>query len=301
MDFNDVPASANRHMLTDVLRGELGFKGWVVTDASAVHNLVRQGYAPDLAEASIRALMAGVDMEMSMAPNAFATLAESVRAGKVPVKRLDEAVRRVLVAKLMMGLFENPYVDEAAAEAVLNDPAHKAASQAAAERALVLLKNDGQALPLDAASVKRVAVIGAMADSPGDTTVSLAFSQKDAVTIFKGVRERLKGVAEVETLPGVQLGRLNPSPLDGLIRPAPRWTPEQANAEIQKAVDLAKRSDVVDHDIGRRHQYEFGARLAVRSCAAGRSAQAARCCACHWQESGGRFDERPPAGPDRGV
>ncbi|MBP6580171.1 MAG: glycoside hydrolase family 3 C-terminal domain-containing protein [Sphingorhabdus sp.] len=250
MDFNDVPASANRHMLTDVLRGELGFKGWVVTDASAVHNLVRQGYAPDKAEASIRALMAGVDMEMSMAPNAFATLADSVRAGKVPMKRLDEAVRRVLVAKLMMGLFENPYVDEAAAETVLNDPAHKVASQAAAERALVLLKNDGQALPLNAASVKRVAVIGAMADSPGDTTVSLAFSQKDAVTIFKGVRERLKGVAEVETLPGVQLRRLNPSPLDGLIRPAPRWTAEQADAEILKAVELAKRSDVVVMTLG---------------------------------------------------
>lgn len=250
MDFNDVPASANRHMLTDVLRGEMGFQGWVVTDASAVHNLVKQGFASDMEDASVRALMAGVDMEMSMAPNAFASLAGAVKAGKVPMKRLDEAVRRVLVAKVKMGLFENPYVDEAAAEAVMNDPAHAAASQAAAERAMVLLKNDGQALPLDAGSVKRVAVIGAMADSAADTTVSLAFSQKDAVTIFKGVRARLNGLAEVETVPGVQLRRLNPSPLDGLIRPAPRWTPEQADTEIQKAVDLAKRSDVVIMTLG---------------------------------------------------
>lgn len=250
MDLNDVPASANRHMLTDVLRGELGFKGWVVTDASAVHNLVKQGYAADKNEASIRALMAGVDMEMSMAPNAFASLADSVRAGTVPMKRLDEAVRRVLVAKYLMGLFDNPYVDEAAAEKIINDPAHKAASQAAAERALVLLKNDGQALPLDAKAAKRVAVIGAMADSPGDTTISLAFSQKDAVTIFKGVRERLNGFAEVETVPGVQLRRVNPSPLDGLIRPPARWTPEQAAAEIQKAVELAQRSDVVIMTLG---------------------------------------------------
>lgn len=250
MDFNDVPASANSYLLNDVLRGELGFKGWVVTDASAVHNLVKQGFAPDKAEASSRALMAGVDMEMSMAPNAFATLADQVRAGKVPMKRVDEAVRRVLVAKYLMGLFDNPFVDEAAAEKVINDPAHLAASQAAAERALVLLKNDAQALPLDPAAVKRVAVIGSMADSAGDTTVSLAFSQKDAVTVFKGVRARLAGVAEVETVPGVQLRRLNPSPLDGLVRPAPKWTPEQAAAEIQKAVDLAQRSDVVIMTLG---------------------------------------------------
>jgi len=250
MDINEVPASANHHVLTDVLRGEMGFSGWVVTDASAVHNLVKQGYAADTAEASISALMAGVDMEMSMAPNAFATLVGSVRAGRVPMRRLDEAVRRVLVAKYQMGLFENPYVDVAASQMVINDPSHLAASQAAAERALVLLKNDGQALPLNPASVKHVAVIGAMAVSPGDTTVSLAFSQRDAVTVFKGVRARLVGVAEVETVPGVQLRRLNPSPLDGLIRPAPRWSPEVAAAEIQNAVDLAMRSDVVIMTLG---------------------------------------------------
>jgi beta-glucosidase len=250
MDFNDVPVSANRRLLTDILRGELGFKGWVVTDASAVHNLVKQGFANDTADAAVRALVAGVDMEMSMAPNANITLVESVRSGKVPVERLDEAVRRVLMAKYRMGLFENPYVDAAAAQKVISDPAHAAASQAAAERALVLLKNDGQALPLKPADFKRVAVIGPMADAPGDTTVSLAFSQKDAVTIFKGVRERLKGIATVETTPGVQLTRLNPSPLDGLMRPGPRWTPEEAAAEIGKAVELATRSDVVIMTLG---------------------------------------------------
>lgn len=250
MDFNDVPASANRYLLIDLLRGELGFKGWVVTDASAVHNLVKQGFAADKADAAIRALTAGVDMEMSMAPNAFSTLVDSVKSGKVPMKRLDEAVRRVLIAKFEMGLFENPYVDVAQAQQVLSDPAHAAASERAAERALVLLKNDTHALPLAPAGLKHVAVIGAMADSPGDTTVSLAFSQKDAVTIFKGVRDRLKGVAEVETVPGVQLRRLNPSPLDGLVRPAPKWTPEEAAAEIQKAADLASRSDIAIMTLG---------------------------------------------------
>jgi beta-glucosidase len=247
MDLNDIPASANRHMLTTVLRGELGFKGWVVTDASSVHNLVKQGYATDKADASERALMAGVDMEMSTAPNAFATLVASVRSGKVPMKRLDEAVLRVLTAKYQMGLFENPYVDVANAEKVSQDPAHMAAAEQAAERSLVLLKNDGAALPLDDSKLKRVAVIGPMADSPRDTTLSLAFPQDvdKAVTIFQGVRDRLGDKAVVTTAPGVQLARLNPSPLAGLIRPAPRWSADQAADELNKAVKLAAESDVV--------------------------------------------------------
>ena len=254
MDLNDVPASANKWLLNDLLRGELGFKGWVVTDASAVHNLVKQGFATDKADASERAILAGVDMEMSTAPNAFSTLAASVRAGKVPMKRLDEAVRRVLLAKIRMGLFENPYVDVAAAQIVLNDPAHGAAAQLAAERSLVLLKNDGAALPLSAASLKHVAVIGPMADSPRDTTLSLAFPQDaaKAVTVFKGVSERLAGIATVETAPGVQLARLNPSPLVMLLGSTPRWTAAQTADELQKAVTLAARSDVVILTLGEK-------------------------------------------------
>ena len=254
MDLNDVPASANKWLLTDVLRGELGFKGWVVTDASSVHNLVKQGFAADKADASERAILAGVDMEMSTAPNAFATLAASVRAGKVPVKRLDEAVRRVLLAKIRMGLFENPYVDVAAAQTVLNDPTHAAAAQVSAERSLVLLKNDGAALPLSAATLKRVAVIGPMADSPRDTTLSLAFPQDaaKAVTVFKGVSERLNGIATVETAPGVQLARVNPSPLVMLLGRTAPWTAAQTADELQKAVMLAARSDVVILTLGEK-------------------------------------------------
>jgi beta-glucosidase len=254
MDLNDVPASANKTTLTDVLRGELGFKGWVVTDASAVHNLVKQGFATDKTDAAARALLAGVDMEMSMAPNAFSTLADSVRSGRVPMRRLDEAVRRVLVAKYRMGLFQNPYVDVSAAQQILNDPAHAAASQAAAERTLVLLKNDGGALPLVAGAHQRVAVIGPMADSPSDTTISLAFPQDaaKAVTVFKGVRDRLNGMATVETAPGVQIARLMPSPLAMLLGPVKRWTATQSAEEMQKAIDLARQSDVVIMTLGEK-------------------------------------------------
>ncbi len=247
MDLNDVPASANKFALTNLLRGELGFKGWVVTDASAVHNLVKQGFATDKADAAARALMAGVDMEMSMSPNAFATLTESVRLGRVPMERIDEAVRRILIAKVRMGLFENPYVDVAAARRVLDDPSRVAASEAAAERSLVLLRNENAVLPLNPAALKRVAVIGPMADSAGDTTLSLAFPQDaaNAVTIFKGVRDRLKASATVETAPGVQISRLIPSPITMMLGQKVPWSAAQAADELQKAVDLARRSDTV--------------------------------------------------------
>ncbi|WP_238995509.1 glycoside hydrolase family 3 N-terminal domain-containing protein [Sphingomonas solaris] len=265
MDLNDVPASANKRLLTDILRGDLGFKGWVVTDASAVHNLVKQGFAADGADASVRAITAGVDMEMSTAPNAFSTLVASVRAGKVPMKRIDEAVRRVLMVKYRLGLFENPYVDAAAAERITSDPAHAMAAQVAAERSLVLLKNDGNALPLVAGAQKRVAVIGAMADSPGDTTLSLAFPQDavKAVTVFKGISERLSGIATVETTPGVQLSRLVPSPLAMLLGPVTPWTPAQAADELKKAVGLAARSDVVILTLGEK--IEMSSEQASRS------------------------------------
>ena len=254
MDLNDVPASANKTTLTDILRGELGFKGWVVTDASAVHNLVKQGFATDTSDAAARALMAGVDMEMSMAPNAFATLVDAVKSGRVPMKRLDEAVRRILVAKYRMGLFENPFVDVAAAQKVLDDPAHMAAAQAAAERALVLLKNDGGILPLAPGAHKRVAVIGPLADAAGDTTLSLAFPQDaaKAITVFKGIRERLDGAATVETAPGVQIARLYPSPITMMLGMAKRWTADQSAAELKKAVDLAGQSDAVVMVLGEK-------------------------------------------------
>jgi beta-glucosidase len=265
MDINDVPASANKVMLTDILRGELGFKGWVVTDASAVHNLVKQGFAVAEADASARALMAGVDMEMSAAPNAFSTLVQSVRTGNVPIKRLDDAVRRVLIAKYRMSLFENPYVDAVAAEKVLNDPTHAAAAELAAEKSLVLLKNDKSALPLDAGALKHVAVIGPMADSPRDTALSVAFPQDAAkvMTIFKGVSERLKGVANVETAPGVQIARLYPSPLAMLLGMPKRWSAAQATGELQKAVDLAKQADVVILTLG--EQIDMSSEQASRS------------------------------------
>lgn len=256
-DLNDVPAVGNKWLLTDVLRGQMEFKGWVVSDANGTKNQVVQHFARDEADAAVRSITAGNDMEMSFGPAASAeTIAASVRAGRMPVATLDQAVRRILIAKFKMGLFESPFVDEARAKATLAAPAHRDAAQAAAERALVLLKNDG-ILPLAAGSHQRIAVIGAHADSKRDMLGSWAFQfdLAETVTLFEGVRDRLGGRARVETAPGVQLRRAVPSMFESITIPGqapkePRWDAERAAREFDRALDLARKSDLVILTLG---------------------------------------------------
>lgn len=247
MDFNDVPASASRRLLTDILRGELGFKGWVVSDANAIHSQVKQHFAADAGDAAVRAMKAGNDMEMVLLAPAFATLADSVKAGKLPVETVDRSVRRILAAKIAMGLFEKPYADEAEAKRVLADPAHRATAERAAERSLVLLRNEGGLLPLAPGAHKKVAVIGPVADSPDDTVGPWAFvyDRDETVTLFEGVRDRLGRGASVQTAAGVQLARSFPSGLEMFQPPPPAWTAERRATEFEQAVKLAGESDLI--------------------------------------------------------
>ena len=113
MSLNGVPATGNAWLLTHVLRDTWGFKGFVVSDASAVLSLVTQGFAANSEDAAVRALKAGVDMEMTppMKQPAMATLPDALKVGKITAAEIDNAVRLVLEAKIRMGLFEHPYVD----------------------------------------------------------------------------------------------------------------------------------------------------------------------------------------------
>ena len=142
MDLNGVPAAGNQWLLNDVLRDGLGFDGFVVSDAQAVHDLATHHFAADLSDAAARALNAGNDMEMTFVDPAFDHLVAAVEDGRVTTETLDTAVRRVLEAKVRLGLFENPYVDEAEAQQVLADPAHREVAKIAAQRSAVLLRNE---------------------------------------------------------------------------------------------------------------------------------------------------------------
>ncbi len=161
--ISGVPAHGNTHTLTDILKHEWGFDGFVVSDWAGVDEMITHGFAADGADAARLALNAGVDMEM-----VSTDLADSgkqlLKSGRIGKDRLDEAVARVLRVKFRLGLFEHPYVDEAAA-VTGPTPATRAAARDVAGRSMVLLKNDKSALPLDPA-VRSVAVVGPFADSP---------------------------------------------------------------------------------------------------------------------------------------
>ncbi|MEV0318119.1 glycoside hydrolase family 3 N-terminal domain-containing protein [Streptomyces sp. NPDC050658] len=160
--ISGVPAHANPHTLIDVLRGEWGFDGLVVSDWNGVDELIAHGFAEDGADAARLALAAGVDMEMASTDLARHGK-KLLGGGRISERRLDEAVARVLRLKFTLGLFEHPYVDEGAAVDKPSAAARKAARETAA-RSMVLLKNDGNALPLKA-STGSIAVVGPFGDS----------------------------------------------------------------------------------------------------------------------------------------
>ena len=160
-DLNGEPVSGSRYLLTDVLRGELGFEGIVVSDWTSVSELVNHRVAADRRAAARLAFDAGVDMDMC-SESYVEHLGGLIDAGLITPERLDEACRRVLTAKFQLGLFERPYTDPARAAEAQSPPEHRALARRAAARGLVLLQNNGL-LPL-ARGVRRLAVIGPLAD-----------------------------------------------------------------------------------------------------------------------------------------
>ncbi|MEV2257005.1 glycoside hydrolase family 3 N-terminal domain-containing protein [Streptomyces sp. NPDC050147] len=160
--ISGVPAHGNSHTLTDVLSKEWGFDGFVVSDWNGVDELVAHGFAEDGADAARLALNAGVDMEMASTDLARHGK-KLLSGGRISEQRLDEAVTRILRLKFALGLFDRPYVDEGAAIDKPSAEARKAARETAA-RSMVLLKNDGKALPLKK-STGSIAVVGPFGDS----------------------------------------------------------------------------------------------------------------------------------------
>ena len=248
MDLNGIPASGSPWLFTEVLRDTWGFEGFVVSDANAVRNLVTHEFAADLSDAGARAVNSGVDMEMAISDPAYSHLPEALESGAVNPQALDASVRRVLEAKFRMGLFDAPYVDEDRAREVLADPAHRDVARIAAERSAVLLRNEGDLLPLDAGNLGSIAVIGPLADSKRDTIGPWVFDfdLDETVTVFEGIRARAGEGVRVDHARGVRVvQRLFPSLFDmfGGNKPAdPDGFDE--DAEFQRAVDLARGADV---------------------------------------------------------
>ena len=187
--LNEVPASANAFTLTQVLRKEWGFKGLVVSDWGSIGELIPQGVANSGDVAASKALLAGVDMDMES--NLYAPhLASLVKSGVVPESVIDESVRRVLRVKFALGLFDHPYT-EVKPDGIA--PEDLELARKAAEESFVLLKNEGETLPLKA-NGKTIALIGPLADDAGQMLGSWAAkgNPKDVVTLRSALTKRVE-------------------------------------------------------------------------------------------------------------
>jgi beta-glucosidase len=251
-EIDGMPSHANTWLMTDVLRGEWGFEGFVVADYEAIQDLMRRhAVAESLESAAAQALAAGIDIELPN-PAAFPHLVELVQSGQVDEGLLDRSVTRLLRAKFLAGLFEDAYADADEAETITGNAEARALALETAEKAAILLENEDALLPLDLASLGKIAVIGPNADEAilgGYTDVP-----RQTVSLLDGVRAyvgaQVGDKAEVSFSPGVRITEER------------NWwgdevklaDPEENLQMIVEAVQVAKSSDIVILAVGDNEQ-----------------------------------------------
>ena len=221
--FNDndgVPSTGNTFVVKDILRDEWGFDGLVVTDWNSMGEMINHGFGEDRKDVAEKAIKAGVDMDM-MTYGFLSHLEELVRSGAVKESEIDEAVRNILRVKILLGLFENPYVDVAAGQAVQYAPEHLEAARKTVEESVILLKNDG-VLPLDPASVRNILVTGPLANAPHEQLGTWVFDGESShtVTPLQALQERFPG--KVTYVPGLKISREKRDRFDDVVAAARR-------------------------------------------------------------------------------
>ena len=243
-----IPATANKWLLTDVLRDEWGFQGLLVTDYNSIAEMSIHGVAP-LKEASVRALQAGTDMDM-VSCGFLNTLEESLKEGKVTEAQIDAACRRVLEAKYKLGLFADPYkyCDTLRAEKELYTPEHRAVAREVAAETFVLLKNENHLLPLEEKG--KIALIGPMADARNNMCGmwSMTCTPSGHGTLLEGIRSAVGDKAEILYAKGSNVyydAEMEKGAVG--IRPLERGNDQQLLAE---ALRTAARADVIVAAVG---------------------------------------------------
>jgi beta-glucosidase len=204
--LNGEPSTANPWLMTDVLRRQWGFDGFVTSDWVGIGELIGHGIAADGAEAARKAILAGVDMDM-MGELYIKHLPDEVRAGRVPEGVIDESVRRILRAKFRLGLFDQPDIDPTRVDAGFPSPESRQVAREVARETLVLLQNRGDVLPVRP-GIRSIAVVGPLADAPHDQMGPHAARghKEDSVTILQGIRERAASAGiEVRHAPACDL------------------------------------------------------------------------------------------------
>jgi len=232
-ELNGVPATGNKFLLTDILRKEWGFKGFVVSDYTSVNEMVKHGIVANEKEAGELALNAGLDMDMQGAVY-YNYLEKSLAEGKVTIQQIDEAVRRILRIKFELGLFGDPYkfCNEEREKNSIMTKENLAAAKEIACKSIVLLKNDHQLLPLQK-NIKTLAVIGPLANDKQDLIGSWS-AQGDytkCTSLLEGIKSLLPSSTEVLYTKGCNIN-------------------DDSTGYFQEALDIAGKSDVIIIAVG---------------------------------------------------
>ena len=245
-EIDGIPATGSAHLQREILKGEWGFQGFVVSDWGSIGEMVPHGYAADLKDAAEKAILAGSDMDMESRAY-LRYLPELVKSGAVDIRLVDDAVRRVLRVKFALGLFEDPYrySDAAREKEALAKPEHAAAARDVARKSIVLLKNEGALLPL-AKGAKSIAVIGPLAndkDSPLGNWRAQA-QANSAVSLLEGIKAAVPATTRVVYAEGVKLVTNERS----FLRPNTFNTTDRSG--IPAAVKAARTAEVVVVAVG---------------------------------------------------
>jgi len=250
-ELNGIPATANKWLMTDVLRKQWGFNGFVVTDYTAILELIDHGLG-DLQEVSAQALRAGIDMDM-VADGFLTTLKKSLEEGKITKEQIDLACQRILEAKYKLGLFDDPYryCDNYRATTEIFTNENRLVTRSIAAQSVVLLKNDKQLLPLQ--NKGTIALIGPMADNKENMTGtwSVAADFSKSISLLTGLKEAIGIDARILVARGTNI--VNDSILDSRIsifgKPTYRDKRSQEDM-IDEAVEVAEKSDVIIAALG---------------------------------------------------
>lgn len=260
-ELNGVPCTANKHIFQDILRDQWKFGGMVVTDYTAIMELIHHGIASDLSHAAKLSLDAGIDMDMIS--EAFVThLAELVRSGKISEKQIDVAVARILEMKFLLGLFEDPYkyCNPIREKNVLSQPSHLLAAREAAQRSIVLLKNENNVLPLRKETPKKVALIGPFVKERESLNGEWAIKgdRDRSVTLLEGLQEKYNETS-------VTLSYTQGTALPLLDRSTQKATTPQAgdSSGFSEALHLGQQSDIILVAMG--ENYHWSGEAASRS------------------------------------
>ncbi|MGQ4006426.1 beta-glucosidase BglX [Francisellaceae bacterium CB300] len=251
-DINGVPATANKWLMTDVLRDQWGFKGFVVTDYTGIPEMINHGIGKDLQAVSAAALNAGIDMDM--VGNGFlTTLEKSLKEGKVTIQEINQAVKRILIAKFELGLFDNPYKDSNPKDAKKEvfSKEHRKFARKVSANSMVLLKNQNNLLPLKKSGT--IALIGPLADTANNMagTWSVTADQDKSIPLLAGLKEVVGDKATILYAKGSNLSYSKSFEEDATMFGKTLNRDKRTSKELlDEALKIANKSDVIVTALG---------------------------------------------------